>query len=218
MPKERNGKRKLRKDFPKRKPDLGYYFIATDTAETEKNYLYGLKNALPEGLQSRIVIKVSTTRTEKLVAACEEADIDPQYRQRWIVFDRDRVVNFDEIIKEAKCRDIKVGWSNPCIEIWFGAYFGKMLTTQESVACCKKFAGEFKKITGMEYEKSNQQIYSLLNRFGKEEDAIKLAERWYQAYLSDKVSKPSQMCPCTTLHHLVDEIRKKTQQKLRLQA
>lgn len=212
MPRERNGERKSRKSFSKRKPDLGYYFIATDTTETEKNYLTGLKKSLPEKLQDRIVIKVSTTKTEKLVTTCEEANIDPQYRQCWIVFDRDRVVSFDQIIEEAESKDIKVGWSNPCIEIWFDAYLGKMPAVQDSVACCRGFAEQFEKLTGQEYKKSNPQIYAILNRLGKDEDAIKIAEHRYRTYLKDNVKKPSQMCPCTTIHHLVDEIRRKTTQ------
>ena len=209
MPRERNGKRKPRKSLSKRKPDLGYYFIATDATETEKNYLIGLRDSLPKELQNRIVIKVSTTETEKLVSACEEADIDPQYRQCWIVFDRDRVTDFDKIIKEAESKDIKVGWSNPCIEIWFAAYFGKIPAVQESVACWKGFAEQFVKIAGYAYKKADQKIYATLNKLGKEKEAIEIAERRYQAHLRNGVLKPSQMCPCTTIHHLVDEIRKK---------
>ena len=212
MARERNGVRKSRQSFSKRTPDLGYYFIATDTAETERNYLNGLKESLPKELQNRIVIKVSTTKTEKLVSACEEADIDPQYRQRWIVFDRDLVVDFDKIIADALSKDINVGWSNPCIEIWFDAYFGRMPTVQDSTACWKGFAELYEKQTGQEYKKANQQIYAILNRLGDEAGAIKRAEERLQAHLRDGNTLPSQMCPGTTLHHLVDEIRKKTVQ------
>ena len=208
MPRERNENRKRRENFPKRIPDLGYYFIATDTEETEKNYLYGLRDSLPQELQGRIVIKVSPTETETLISTCEEADVDPQYRQCWIVFDRDRVVDFDKIIEDAASKDIRVGWSNPCIEIWFDAYFGKMPNVQDSVSCWKGFADLYEKQTGQEYKKSNQQIYAVLNRLGNEVNAIKLAESRLRMHLKDGNVRPSQMCPGTTLHHLVDEIRK----------
>lgn len=212
MTRERNGNRKKRDKFGTRAPDLGYYFVVTDTEETEKNYLYGLRDSLPQELRGRIVIKVSSAKTEELVAACEQADIDPQYRQCWIVFDRDRVMTFDKIIADAASKDIKVGWSNPCIEIWFDAYFGRMPVVQDSVSCCKGFAALYEKHTGQEYEKSNQQIYAMLKKFGKEDDAIKLAESCLQAHLKDGKRIPSQMCPGTTLHHLVNEIRKKSTQ------
>lgn len=42
---ERNGKRKTRDQLAKRRvPELGYYFIVTDTEETEQNYMYGLRD------------------------------------------------------------------------------------------------------------------------------------------------------------------------------
>lgn len=42
---ERNGNRKVRGQlFKRRIPELGYYFIVTDTKETEQNYMFGLRN------------------------------------------------------------------------------------------------------------------------------------------------------------------------------
>ena len=51
---------------------------------------------------------------------------DLEYRIPWIVFDRDQVQGFDEIIAKAEREGIQVGWSNPCFEIdvcifWFHA-------------------------------------------------------------------------------------------------
>ena len=79
---ERNGKRKKRSTFQTRVPDLGYYFIVTDTNETEANYLYGLRDSLPQELQGRIVIKVSKAKTDELVRTCkEQASMEPQFGQ-----------------------------------------------------------------------------------------------------------------------------------------
>ena len=99
---DRMGNRKSRESFKKRVPDLGYYFVVTDTNETEERYMYGLRDSLPKEYQGRIVIKVSKAKTEELVSTCkEQAALEPQYGEPWIVFDRDRVVRFDEIIKQA---------------------------------------------------------------------------------------------------------------------
>lgn len=207
---DRNGKRKSRETFRTRAPDLGYYFIVTDTMETEANYMYGLRDSLPEELQGRIVIKVSKTKTQELVKTCkEQAALEPQYGQPWIVFDRDRVVNFDEIIEQAKREGVNVGWSNPCIEIWFDAYFGRMHSYSDSVVCCRKFGEIFEHKTSQEYHKDNPQIYTVLNRFGDESKAIQIAENRLQGYLKDGIDKPSEMCPSTTVHKLVDEIQQK---------
>ena len=66
---DRTGKRKSREVFRTRVPDLGCYFIVTDARETEENYLYGLRDSLPEELQGRIVIRVSRAKTQELVKA-----------------------------------------------------------------------------------------------------------------------------------------------------
>lgn len=208
---DRKGIRKGRDSFCTRVPDLGYYFIITDTDETEGNYIYGFRDSLPSKVQGRIVIKVSKAKTDKLVQVCkEQAALEPRYGEPWIVFDRDRVTHFDQIIKMAQEEGIRVGWSNPCIEIWFDAYFGRMHSYQDSVSCCREFANTFEKKTGQAYKKSNNQIYIMLNRYGNEEEAIKIAEARLRQYLRTGVYKPSEMCPCTTIHKLIEEIRNKT--------
>lgn len=208
---DRKGNRKGRESFRKRVPDLGYYFIVTDTKETEENYMYGLRDSLPKELQGRLVIKVSKAGTDELVAACkEQAAMEPQYGEPWIVFDRDKVVRFNQIIKKAEKEGVKVGWSNPCIEIWFDAHFGKMHSYQDSVTCCRNFADTFEKKTGQEYKKSNRQIYSMLSRYGDEAAAIEIAEGRLMQYFRNGVDKSSEMCPCTTVHRLVGEIKSKS--------
>lgn len=162
---DRKGKRKGRDNFRTRVPDLGYYFIVTDTRETEENYMYGLRDSLPKDLQGRIVIKVSKAKTDELVTACkEQAAMEPQYGEPWIVFDRDRVIHFDQIIENAE----------------------------------------------QEYKKSSSKIYTILNRYGDEIEAIKIAESRFMQYLRDGINKLSEMCPCTTVYKLVEKIYKKT--------
>ena len=42
---DRSGQRKTREQLSKRRvPELGYYFIVTDTKETEQNYMIGLRD------------------------------------------------------------------------------------------------------------------------------------------------------------------------------
>ena len=118
---ERKGARRDRNQrIFQRIPELGYYFVVTDTQATETNYLYGFRDSIPPELRNRLVIKVNRASTGDLVEKCMEmAAVEPQYRKPWIVFDRDQVKNFDQIITDAEKQDINVGWSNPCIEIWF---------------------------------------------------------------------------------------------------
>ena len=65
---KRKGQRKPREQLLKRRvPELGYYFIITDTKETEQNYMFGLRDSIPKELQGKLVIKVSKTKTANLV-------------------------------------------------------------------------------------------------------------------------------------------------------
>lgn len=209
--KERNGNRKPRSQRRAfREPCLGYYYIVTDTKETEKNYFDGLRDSLPESLQGKLVVKVATTGTGNLLDfAKEQSNLHPQYCEPWIVFDRDQVQDFDKIIERAEQLKVNVGWSNPCIETWFYSYYGKMPRCKDSVACWKRFATQFEKITGQEYDKADKSIYNKLCATGDETKAIQLAERKLKQYYENGFKKPSDMNAASTIFKLIREIRKK---------
>lgn len=185
---------------------LGNYLIVTDTEGTERNYLLGLRNSLPENIREHIRIKViDGIPTSKLVEKAEnERAKAAQYCELWIVFDRDRVPNFDAIIAQATAKGIRVGWSNPCIEIWFLAYFGSMPTVADSTQCVARFREKLKQKAGVEYSKAAPNIYDLLKSQGDETVAFTTAEARLKVQ-SEK--KPSKMDSATTLHHLVQEIQ-----------
>lgn len=212
---ERNGSRKIRGQlFKQRIPKLGYYFIVTDTKETEQNYMFGLRNSIPPELQGKLVIKVVKTKTKNLVKeALNLASLNPQYGEIWVIFDRDQVQNFDEIISEAITKGINVGWTNPCIEEWFSAYFGAMPTYANSVSCCNGFEQIFERNAHQKYVKSDLAIYEKLNRFGNEEKAIRIATQKMHDHRIQGKYKPSEQIPGTTVHLLVDEIKSKINQK-----
>ena len=197
-----------------RVPELGYYLIVTDTEETEKNYFEGLRDSIPVELKNRLVIKVEKAKTVELVRkALERMEQESQYRIPWIVFDRDRVEDFDEIIWTAEKNGVGVGWSNPCFEIWMYAYFGEMPAIMESYTCCERFAEKFKKVTGQEYSKNDRDIYRKLVEYGDEERAIQIAERCYKKCVDDGKKKMSKMWPVSKVYRLVEEIRGKVSQK-----
>lgn len=212
---ERNGNRKPReRQVNKRVPKLGYYFVVTDTKETEQNYMYGLRDSIPKELQEKLVIKVVKTKTKNLVEeAINLASLNPQYGETWIIFDRDQVQNFDEIIRQANEKGIKVGWTNPCIEAWFSAYFGSMPTYQDSVSCCAGFSRTFEQESRQKYIKSDKAIYEKLNRFGNEATAVDLAQKKFEEHRANCKNRPSEMCPCTTVHWLVSEVKSKVEKE-----
>lgn len=212
---DRSGKRKTREQLSKRRvPELGYYFIVTDTKETEQNYMLGLRDSIPKELQGKLVIRVCKAKTVELVSeALNMASLQPQYGEPWIVFDRDQVKGFDQIVSTALEKGIKVGWSNPCIEIWFSAYFGAMPSFQDSVSCCNGFSQKFTQVTGQKYEKADTAIYQKLCHHGDEKQAVVIAEKKLAEHIRNCKSNPSEMCPCTTVHNLIEEIISKIEKK-----
>lgn len=208
---ERRGKRKSREQSRERRvPELGYYYIVTDTDQTEKNYLEGLRDSIPEDLKGKIVIKVIKSRTIDLVKKCKEgASLYPQYCETWIVFDRDQVKDFNNIIKNAEQNGVYAGWSNPCLEIWLYAYFGSMPNIQDSVSCCNRFAVEYEKRTGQKYDKAEKDLYKKLCEVGNEENAIKIAQQKRKQCIENGLTIPSEMIPCTKVDELINVIKMK---------
>ena len=101
---DRTGNRKTREQrIVRRVPEMGYYLIVTDTEATESNFFNGLKADLPEDSKGKLVIKVTETKTQNLIQKCQQlVAYEVQYRIPWIVFDRDRVPNFDQHLRENK--------------------------------------------------------------------------------------------------------------------
>lgn len=209
--KDRTGNRKTREQRENRRiPEMGYYLVVTDTEATERCFFNGLHASLPDDVKKKLVIKVVETSTQNLIEKCMELTAyEAQYRIPWIVFDRDQVKNFDQIIVDAKKAGIYVGWSNPCFEIWMFAYFGMMPAIQESWNCCSKFGDLYQKKTGQVYSKADQDMYKRLCEHGDEEKAFQLAEQKYDQCIREGKRLPSQMWPCTTVYELVKEIKKK---------
>ena len=207
--KDRTGNRKTREQRKQFKvPELGYYLIVTDTEATERCFFTGLHQALPEDVRNKLVIKVVETKTRTMIDKCLELTAyEAQYRIPWIVFDRDQVQGFDDIIAEAKRKDIEAGWSNPCFEIWMYAYFGAMPAIQDSWTCCSEFERVYESKTGQKYSKADEKMYGKLCMTGNEEKAIQIAQQKLEQGEREGKTKPSEMCPATTVDRLVGEIK-----------
>jgi len=182
----------------------------TDTEGTERCFFKGLHDSLPKEIKDKLVIRVIEVKTRELIDKClEMTAYEAQYRLPWIVFDRDQVKDFDEIIQDAEEKGIKVGWSNPCFEIWMFAYFGMMQVHIESWKCCTEFGRVYEEKTGQKYTKTDMSLYSRLCRYGDEEKAIGLAKGKKEQCIREEKTKPSEMIPCSTVYELVGEIRRK---------
>lgn len=207
----RNGNRRRRERVDRCNLRLGNYLIITDVKKTEKLYMEGLKESLPKSVRNQLQIKVVTDiATDKLVEkACSLRSKSSVYCDTWIVFDRDLVSNFDKIIKDAESKGIHVAWSNPCIEMWFFAYFKKTPNISDSTTCIRKFKNLCRsKMNKYEYHKEDKAIYKKLIQYGDEVQAIRCAKARYKSFKNPS-KKCAKMVGVTTLYQLVEAIKSK---------
>ena len=199
-----------------RKPDLGYYYIVTDAVETEPNFFNGIKNSLPANIKGRLVIKIKTSKTYDMVdTILSDISKRPIVYDPWIVFDKDQVKEFDELVNKAKSYNINVAWSNPCIEILFLAYFGKSPNLSETTECIREFEKEYIKRVGKKYEKNNKDIYYHLTQYGNEDAAIQIMRNRHKEYLDNHNLLPSKMIALSMVYKLLLEIGEKVNKNMK---
>ena len=135
-----------------------------------------------------------------------ELNKSPIYYDLWIVFDKDQIVDFDSLVLKAEKNKINVGWSNPCIEIFFLSYFDKNPNVSDQIDCINKFRLEYKKIVGKEYKKNNVDIYDELSKNGDELKAIEIHKNKYNNFIRKNENRPSKMVGVSMLYKLIEEI------------
>lgn len=209
---KRNGKRQKRSERKAQHLRIRNLIIFSDGEKTEKFYIMGLKESMSADQRRKLHIDFQFDRTPNLVDSClRYAEKSVTYAELWIILDRDEVSHFNEILRYAEQNHVHAAWSNPCIEIWFEAYFQEMHSYIDSQHCIASFRKLFFKRTKHEYEKANEKNYDLLKNYGDEILAIQRAKQKYQFYLqSGKPAVPSDMNPCTTMYMLLESIKYNT--------
>lgn len=84
-----------------------------------------------------------------------------------------------------------------------------MPAIQHSWICCSEFGRVYEQKTGQKYSKADMQMYGKLCSAGDEEKAIQIAQQKLDQCIREGKTKASDMWPATTVHELVNEIKKK---------
>ena len=120
------------------------------------------------------------------------------YGQVWCVFDRDEHERFRQALQLAAQNKFQVAYSNPAFEIWYLLHFGFSDRPMTSHECCSALSERL----GCSYEKNRSWYDQLLSA---QEQAIEHAARLLARYNSPD---PAQNNPSTTVHLLVQELRR----------
>ena len=84
-----------------------------------------------------------------------------------------------------------------------------MPAIRDSWTCCSEFGRVYETKTGQKYSKADGQMYGKICKAGDEEKAIQIAQQKLEQCKREGKIKPSEMCPCTTVHKLVGRLEVK---------
>lgn len=213
--KRREARKKREREF--RAPKANSYLIVTEGECTEPYYFRGLQKKILESIGGNVEILEAPeieihgegASTGKLIEIAEEyvnrANII--YQNIWVIFDKDSFLDFDEAIKAGERKGYNIGWSNQSFEYWLFLHFDYSDSDIHRHEWNEKLNKLFKEYGLSDgYEKNYENLYDMLDSFGGVDAAIKNAKRRMTEYTADK--KPSEYAPGTTVHLLVEELRK----------
>lgn len=172
------------------------FLIVCEGEKTEPNYFKRFR--VPKNI---IAVVGVGSNTISLVREAMRLMKLATYDQVWCVFDRDSfpAQNFNNAIRMAKAHNIKVAYSNEAFELWYLLHFNY----HESALSRTQYADMLKRALGIRYKKNSFNMYDLLE--SRQPNAIRNAERLLKSYTPHN---PARDNPCTTVHHLVQELNK----------
>jgi len=202
-----------------------HILIVCEGIKTEPNYFESIKNTLNNNVLETydIDVKGTGTSTLKIIEIAIElrkkaAEIhNKEYDQVWAVFDKDSfpVADFNNAIFKAKAKGIKCGWSNEAFELWYILHFQYRNTSMSrddykkciEKECSKSIHEKTGKKTDFEYLKNSEKMYSILEKYGDQEQAIKWAKSLDALHSNNNFASHN---PCTKVYELIivlNEIR-----------
>lgn len=220
-------KRRAR-DVKKRKVEFKskrkFYLIVCEGEKTEPNYFESLKASLPKGVLELVSIDIDGTGKNTLSIIEESKKLRNNYEEKylrkidkvWAVFDKDSFPsrNFNNAINKGENSRPKINcaWTNEAFELWYLLHFNYYNTGISRQKYQKLIEREINQASGrtdFKYAKNSKEMFSILNKYGNQENAIRNAEKLETVYYDRSYSNHN---PCTKVHKLINELIKLTEQ------
>lgn len=203
--------KKKRSKLPPRKketltPRPNSFLIVSEGEKTEPQYFDGLANYINRkyghsiSSEKPLITPIGQGRgTVRLVEAAAKiaARASIIYSQVWVVFDRDRFLDFDDAIILAKEKGFYPAWSNQSFEYWIYLHFNY----SDAALTESDWERKLDKLFENGYKKNDPNIFTVSTTCGNLRSAVNRAAMIEKLYPKD--TKPSQCDPCTTVHHLI---------------
>lgn len=216
--KKRREERKKRK-FEYKPSRANSFLIITEGEKTEPLYIRGLAKLIEDKLGGSVdvyempLIDVTGEgcATNKLIEKTEEIVNKAKviYQNIWVVFDKDDFTDFDQAIINGRAKGYHIAWSNQSFEYWLYLHFEYSDSALHRKEWVKKLNKSFKEygLGNGTYQKNYKDIYSMVNSNEGVKNAINNAKRRMSQF-DEKKNKPSEFNPGTTMHLLIEELKK----------
>lgn len=215
--KRREDRKRRRHEF--KMPRANSYLIVTEGERTEPYYFKGIQERIMAKVGGRIdvvaapLIEISGEgcSTGRLIEIAERLVKEAKiiYQNVWVVFDKDDFPDFDQAVIAGKRKGYKVAWSNQSFEYWLYLHFAYSDSALNRDVWHVKLDEIFRRymLGDGKYRKNYENIYDIADTFNGVETAIKLAKRRMAGY-NEQTDNPSEYDPGTTVHILVEELRR----------
>lgn len=200
---KKQGKRKKSREL------VTYFLIVCEGEKTEPNYF----KSFPKQV-GKIIYDIeldgggiSTLKVVEKAIELREKSIQ-KYDRVWAVFDRDsfKPSSFNSAIYKAKAHNIECAWSNEAFELWYLLHFHNRITAMKRTEYKKAIEDAVNEKLGkktFQYKKNDTSMYSLLNRLGSQDLAIKWAKDLSERIKGENFANYN---PQTMVFKLVEEL------------
>lgn len=193
-----------------------YFLIVCEGEKTEPNYFKSFKTNVKSYVYTIDAFGEATNTKDLVKKTMKYRDKSSQvYDSVWVVFDKDSFSpnNFNGAIALAENNNIKTGWSNEAFELWYLLHFQYRNThmsrneyksaIEDEVNAKITAQSKGKKVKPFVYKKNSAEMYSILERYGSQKQAVKNAEKLVLTHNCNNFAIHN---PCTRIHLLVQEL------------
>ncbi|POY41090.1 hypothetical protein C3L50_00755 [Flavobacterium alvei] len=193
-----------------------YFLIVCEGEKTEPNYFKSFKTNVKSFVYTIDTLGEGSNTKDLVERTIKARDNSSQeYDSVWVVFDKDSFSpnNFNGAIELAENNEIKVGWSNEAFELWYLLHFqyrNTYMSREDYKRAIEKevndkiaILSKSKKPKKFVYKKNSVEMYSILEKYGNQKQAITYAEK---LILNHSCNNFAIHNPCTRVHLLVEEL------------
>ncbi len=189
-----------------------FFLIVCEGEKTEPNYF----KSFPRKNMNKEIINVqcedSGNKTSCIQIVEKAIDLkeksNGKYDSVWVVFDKDNNSDesFHSAIESAERHNIKVAWSNEAFELWYILHFqyiDSAISRRQYKEIIENAISDKLPRGKFNYSKSADNMYSFLELYGNQENAINWAKKLHK---NKKDKFYARHNPCTLVFKLVEEL------------